>query len=237
MSDLIDKYFSEDLTQAEDEALEGLLSTSEVAAERFFAKAEKDYFSYGLPDPVSTGIRSWIRPIRGWMGPAVLLMVLLMGGLFWSTHSVPLSREAAPVVVPSSPQVPVTEQRSIEKKVVPLVRKIAPKTETTSVRETGSEPPAIGGISSKTYAGVRVIVKQENAGPVVVRVLDSDGAEVRRLYDGPLSAGQWAFTWDGVRKDKTAASPGDYAIEINNGRTVLTQEVEIRKGVPEPAGQ
>jgi flagellar hook assembly protein FlgD len=74
---------------------------------------------------------------------------------------------------------------------------------------------------------LRVVVNQEADGIVTVRVLGPGGNEVRRLYDGPLEEGWWAFTWDGILENGHPAAPGVYRIEVGGASGVKSQEVEI----------
>src|SRR5258708_4394954 len=80
MADLIEKYFKQDLTEAERKALGDELASSEDGAGKFAEKAEEAYRRYGLPEPQWKGpddfrrrreIRSWY-----WLLPAFLLLGL-----------------------------------------------------------------------------------------------------------------------------------------------------------------
>lgn len=59
-------------------------------------------------------------------------------------------------------------------------------------------------------------VEGTGSGGVVVRVLAANQVEVRRLYEGPLQTGKWAFQWDGVMSNGKMAPPGTYHIEVLN---------------------
>lgn len=81
MSDLIEKFFREDLSEAERLALREELLASPGLADRFGARAEEVYRSLGLPEPLWTG-PDHFKPLRKtrfwkWFG----LGVLFMGGL------------------------------------------------------------------------------------------------------------------------------------------------------------
>ncbi len=73
MADLVDKFYSADLSESEEEALDGLLASSLEAAGRFAQKAAEAYDRYGLPDPDS-------RPGRGsgWRGLGLWALALVL---------------------------------------------------------------------------------------------------------------------------------------------------------------
>src|SRR5580698_10179419 len=82
MADLVDKFFSMDMSESEEEALDQLLSSSPEAASRFSDKASEIYARYGLPDlgPDSTpGKNFWWRLRLGLLA----FVLLLAGGYGW----------------------------------------------------------------------------------------------------------------------------------------------------------
>jgi hypothetical protein len=78
MADLIDKFYSADLSESEEEALDGLLESSQEAAEKFAQKAAEAYARYGLPE---TGPEEGLG--MGWRRGRVFLglALVLLGGL------------------------------------------------------------------------------------------------------------------------------------------------------------
>lgn len=63
---------------------------------------------------------------------------------------------------------------------------------------------------------------EASAGKVTVDVSDSSGQIIRSIDLGGLSAGLQEFTWDGLKKDGSAAPAGTYKISVNavtNGAT------------------
>ena len=77
MPDLVQKYFEEDLTEAEYEALEQILETSDEAAWRFGKAAEKAYYRYGFAKPrwpgpphSSAGLKFGLKP---WLGLSLIV--------------------------------------------------------------------------------------------------------------------------------------------------------------------
>jgi hypothetical protein len=89
-------------------------------------------------------------------------------------------------------------------------------------------PPSIEGRDKTAYSELNIVVGMKNPGSVSVVVLDSSGAEVRRLFDGVLQAGKWSFDWDGRLDDHQAALPGGYRIEVRSGGVTQSREVNIR---------
>jgi hypothetical protein len=86
VDDLVSKYFREDLTEAEDQALEGKLLASSEASLAFAAASEEAYQRYGLPEPQWPGNPDdFPRPrSKGKIG--LWLFVLLAGSAgaaFW----------------------------------------------------------------------------------------------------------------------------------------------------------
>lgn len=87
MPDLVQKYFREDLTLEELQALENLLENSEDAAWRFGKAAEKAYYRYGLSKPrwphtpnPPTGPKFGVKL---WVSLSMLAIGSTMAWLFW----------------------------------------------------------------------------------------------------------------------------------------------------------
>ena len=80
MADLIDKLFREDLTEAEQKALDRELASSFEATDRFGQQAEQAYRRFGLPEPVWEGpeeFRPAPRPGVGrWLWAGAFLAIL-----------------------------------------------------------------------------------------------------------------------------------------------------------------
>lgn len=90
MPDLIDKYFQEDLTEAEQEALGRSLLDSDEAALKFEAMAKEAYIRYGHPEPQPNwkDIPPPSMPPKPGFGPLFWLTMLAVGaGLFWGWRS------------------------------------------------------------------------------------------------------------------------------------------------------
>jgi hypothetical protein len=83
--DLVKKFFSKDLTEAEEQALAETLSTSEAAAEEFGGTAEGNYDRYGLPQAAwPDSLPSPIGKGRGFQPWVWVLAAGFLGGMvFW----------------------------------------------------------------------------------------------------------------------------------------------------------
>jgi hypothetical protein len=249
MTDLIDKFFRTELTDQEDEKLSAQLESSEDEADRFVAKAEEAYYSFGLSEPKEPS--AWKRFLRSsWVG--WLLAVVLLGGLgLWhpwtrGTASVaplgvsktePVAQAVAPAKVTTSVVKAKKEPlvaKPVEATRAAMVPTVIPTPTVVPVQSVGAPPNP--GFDTDTR-NLRVLVEKEaagalvvkmqgpkgiearrlegaGAGVVVVRVLAANQVEVRRLYEGPLQVGKWAFKWDGVMSNGKMAPPGTYHIEV-----------------------
>jgi hypothetical protein len=210
MADVVDKFFREDLTEAEEQALSDALWTSDEHALRFGGLAEEAYARYGLPEPSSAGPGAGASSLGTW---GVVLLVVVGTALYCLRKPAEVPPPEPVVVVPSA--APLAEGR-------PKAPAVKPKPRPRPAVPAPTVPPAT------SYTLLKVVVTQDATGPVVVRVLSPGGEEVRRMYDGTLAAGQWAFRWDGKLADGMMARPGTYTIEINNGRTVQTRKVLVQ---------
>jgi len=205
MADLVEKFFAQDLTEAEERALGEALMASDEQALKFGRLAEEAYARYGLPDPgagpSTTGGLTGGPSLTTWC-----LLGLIAAGflLYWIKGSPSEECVSTPVPVLSDADRPVQAGS---------VRKAAPPVSASPV---------------PSYDLLKILVEQDATGPVVVRVLSPEGREVRRMYDGTLAAGHWAFRWDGKLADGMLARPGIYAIEIDNGRAVQSKKVLVQ---------
>lgn len=97
MPDLIEKYFKEDLTEAEDQALEELLATSEEGAERLVATAEKAYYRYGFPTPHLPGAPGASSEGGSFFKPWMILLALGVAAvlLLWRAPGTGLGEKIA----------------------------------------------------------------------------------------------------------------------------------------------
>jgi flagellar hook assembly protein FlgD len=107
-------------------------------------------------------------------------------------------------------------------RVEPIVKKALP----APVKP--AEIPPSGTSERVSGNNLNVIVHRETAGPVVVRVVDAMGLEVRRLFSGTVQAGKWSFEWDGRAGDGSLVGPGKYRIEVQTEGTTQSREVNIK---------
>jgi len=221
MADLIEKFFRSELTEAEDKALEKLLASSEDAAGQFAERAEKEYFSFGLPEPQAPG--KLVRLLRSLGGKWIPGMIILGGVAAWVWWPKPENR-----TVPAVTLMPMAAPAPVR----PAVQEL-PAARVKKARPTGPPPvptveaPPNPGFETD-YRNLKLVVDQEAAGPITVRILGPNGFEVRRLYEGPLAAGKWSFSWDGVMADGMAAEKGIYHIEVLGAAKTASKEVIVR---------
>jgi hypothetical protein len=82
-------------------------------------------------------------------------------------------------------------------------------------------PSAQGGISrSGNGSTLSVSIETQKNQNVVVTVLDSDGNQVRQLYQGPWNAGTHTVEWDYKDDSANPVLPGNYTVVVNaDGKT------------------
>lgn len=226
MADHIEKYFRGELSKAEYGALAKQLASSGETADRFIEKAEAVYFQYGLPDPGGHGGGGhYFKTVWG-----KLLLVVAAGavavGYRW------MRAENPQIPRPVSALTPVVKLTS--KPEQPVVKPPLPA-EKTAARMPREKPASVAPEKAPPGSGIEtdyhklsVVVEQGNDGIVAVKVLGPDGSEVRRLYEGPLESGRWAFTWDGKLDDGRPAAPATYRIEVKGDSGSEDQEVILR---------
>lgn len=254
--DLIIHYFQRDLTEAEDQALSGLLASSEEEAFRFFRHAEAAYAHYGLPDPRWPGEgpggsgKAWTKPH---LWGIVLGIGLLISGWGWWSHRgvadaigyIPGPKAVAGTgSLGMAPRLhPETQGRSIPfggavdakdqgQDVVPgdvpgsVERSTGPLV--TSPRDP-SPPPGNAKSEGDPHPNLEVLVRQKRSGPVTVQVLSPEGIPVVLLYEGNLQPGSWTFDWNGDLEQGKKAPPGTYRIQVHSGGATLTRRVLIKE--------
>jgi len=221
MNPLYEKYFFGELTDTEEQTLEQMLTDSESSAWEFGQAAEEIYKRYGLPEPAvpenpsdGDGSKPW-----AWLFP-ILALLMLAGYLGWKTLQ-PKPELAPQPLVPSLPKPMKKVVVKIVKPLQKAVKVLAP------IHPIGSPPP---GWTPEREAGnnLKVVVHRETAGPVVVRVVNSLGMEIRRMYSGTVQAGRWSFEWDGRSEDGRLVEPGQYYIQVQTEGTTQSREVNIR---------
>src|SRR5260221_14641205 len=85
MADLIEKFFKEDLTEAERKLLGEELLSKDGAAEKFVEKAEEAYKGFGLPEPQWTGPEVFRHAVQPGLGKWLWVCALLVGAVGAST--------------------------------------------------------------------------------------------------------------------------------------------------------
>lgn len=243
MADLIEKFYRSDLTEAEDEALATQLGSSEDAADQFAERAEQLYYLFGLPKPQKPGgLSRFLRSSWGRWMPVMVMLGGLAAWVWWpkiegnavpGVTSMPMVIPTPWVVEPPKKEVPISgrkTERQIESPLVPTESVEPPPTPRIPAGATpvlvGEAPPKPG--FETDYRNLKVVVDQEKAGPITVRILSPQGFEVRRLYEGTLKAGKWSFSWDGIMADGMAAEPGVYHIQVLGAAKSISKEIIVR---------
>jgi hypothetical protein len=207
MTDLVQEFFKRDLTEAEHEALNGLLAGSPEAVERYEGLLKENYLATGLPQPVLPKGLQHLPHAGGGLahGPLALTLAGLatVGVLAWKFWPQPLT----PMVSKSPVEAPKPVMKQVLKKPVAV------------------EPFAAG--PGQEGQELSVIVNAPQRSLVTVRILDAQGKEVRALYTGFVEPGKWAFRWDGLLRGGAPAGAGDYRIDVQSGAAHMTKEVKI----------
>ncbi len=53
-----------------------------------------------------------------------------------------------------------------------------------------------------------------NDGPVMARVYDSNGRQIRTIFDGLKTTGSFTFTWDGKNAAGSSVASGVYFVRV-----------------------
>ena len=251
--DLIVKFFREDLTEAEEEALSQRLSSSVEDALRLGQHAEASYRHYGLPEPKWTGgPPPGFYPKSGFKFGLWLPVVLLAGLAAWVGWRYWLDKEnklSAPVPAPSASLAlshpsgkkagHSAARRSqevipgrLEDKSIQDPKALVAATASSGVLNNmrpALTPVNAAGQPHHPYSNLEVVVKRTKAGEVTVRVLQPDGSQAVMLYQGSLQPGSWIFDWNGRLADGGAPPSGTYQIQVVSGPVTMNKAVVIQK--------
>lgn len=222
MIDLIEKFYTADLSLQEEEALDALLGSSVEDANRFADKAAEAYARFGLPElgPDSgSGLKTGAR----WIYGLALLSLAFLAWFGWH-HYGPGSKQnstssaltTVPPSMPASGSQGSTPSQGWENNGVQAGPHMSPITPTQ-----GNKP------GERTHSLLKIQVATTQAGSVTVRVLDTGGLPVKTLFSGMLSPGTHDFSWDGRLDNGRKAPPGTYRIETRSGSAVQTREFII----------
>ncbi|HET9869259.1 MAG TPA: FlgD immunoglobulin-like domain containing protein [bacterium] len=205
--DLIQKFFRDDLTEAEEKALSERLQGSTEDALRFGEEAEKRYQAYGLPDPEPP--RPLARPMPEppvhflWLHAVLKALAVLLGLAVAGVVVLGVWRAFVPPDDKAAPPLPAASSPGLSDEAVVL----QPSRPAAAARRT--VPTATPDLS--------ITVHKASTGPVTVQVLDMDGQTLRSLYQGILRQGDLSFEWDGKLADGSPAPSGLYRIRLESG--------------------
>jgi hypothetical protein len=258
MADLIEKFFQEDLSEAEEKALSDELVFSEETALRLGEKAEQAYARLGLPEPIWPDSAGTIPHVTktipwNWVWFWAVLAGMIGATAWWCfSHKGTPPAPSASLTRPSSIEMPriiprddlpktsvaaVTRKKPVQAAVPAGIRKPAletrqpPLAEPPAVSETfNAYPPPLNLDESpgRSYSSLSVEVRRSTPGFLTVRVLNAQGSEVVLLYRGDLKAGNWVFEWNGRLVDGRMAAPGSYQIEVQTGSFAQRKAIQIK---------
>lgn len=211
MADLIQSFFTRDLSEPEHEALSKLLEESPEAALRYEELLEKSYLATGLPQPTLPRALRSLPPSGGWGAGLgwikyLALGLAVLGVALWKFWPEPQVNE-----VPSAPKAPLLK---------------APNLSRPGLRPHSPRPPANGSIQAGHELSVVVDVPQKTL--VTVRILNAAGGEIRSLYTGFADPGRRTFRWDGLLANGNPADAGYYRIEVQSGSTRQIKVIQIK---------
>jgi FlgD Ig-like domain len=217
---LVETFFKRNLTEAEAEALEGLLERSPESALEFGENLKREYLGLGLTVPEIP--RNWGWPAAH--GLSLVKTLLVVAGLGAAGLA---ARHYWPRTIPAIAPRAVAPARALPRVHAAPPPRVHPKAPLPPPPvEISGKPEGDGGVGNR----LSVVVEMEKTSPVDVRILDDLGRNVRSLYQGTLQAGQWSLHWDGLLADGSKAPPGNYRIQVESGATRMSKNITIEPG-------
>jgi hypothetical protein len=250
MADLIDKFFQEDLTEAEEKAVSEELLSSEETALRLGEKAERAYLHAGLPEPIWPASNKIIPHLSKTIPLTWVCFWMILAGMagiaawwcFSQKHALP--EPSASLKPSASVEMPRIISRDELSKAASPAHPEGVKRPSTSLSvptgTTGKPQKAPAAVSAfppplnldeaqgQSYTNLSVVVRRSTPGFLTVRVLNAQGSEVVLLYRGELAEGNWVFEWNGKLVDGRIAGPGVYQIEVQSGPFNQRKAIQIR---------
>ena len=222
MADLVQEFFTRDLSEAEHAALSKLLEGSPDAALSYERLLEQNYLATGLPQPtLPKGLQSLPQSGAGGitgLGSSIKIFLVVLaatGAVLWKFWPQTKAEISMPVQQPAQQIL----EKHLTAQVKPAVKKIAPLL-----------PSAAG--STREGQELSVVVDAPQRSLVTVRILNPAGKEVRALYTGFVEPGRWNFKWDGLLENGEAAGAGDYRIDVQTGAAHQSKDIRIKLGQP-----
>lgn len=210
MTNLVDTFFTRNLTEAEAEGLDQLLEKSPGEALRMGERMRLEYLALGLPEPMMP--RHLFPPHPGLSLGKLLLVAAACstGVLTWVLWPKPALKMTVPAIKAEAPLALSKPQAMLPPPPLQIPQRL------TGTSNVGNR--------------LSVVVDLDKPAPVEVCILDLQGQRVRALYQGVLPSGQWSIHWDGLLSDGTQAPAGEYHIRVQSGSTQMTKDVSIEKG-------
>jgi hypothetical protein len=212
MTNLVDTFFTRNLTEAEAEALDQLLEKSPGEALRMGERMRVEYLALGLPEPVMP--RRFYPPHPGLsLGKLFLLAAVCSTGIltwvFWPKPVLKMTEPALPAIKAVAPLAVAKPQAKLPPPPLQI-------------------PQRLMGTSDEGNR-LSVVVELDKPAPVEVNILNTQDQVVRALYQGVLPSGKWSIRWDGLLSDGTRAPAGEYHIQVQSGTTQMSKAVSIEK--------
>jgi len=251
MSDVLQRFFYEDLAEAELDRIEALLQGDESNALRFAACAAEFYGKLGLPEVPDGGGggRLWVRAAWPRRAAWTWLALVAASGLLlrlWMGHPdrPPLTRTVLPMNGPAAGAlaqaagVPAPALPSGIGMPAPAAPSAAPARQAPA--SAGAVPADADPAASPLADPVTMLLEAPASGPTVLRValrlrapeslalrvLAPDGDPEKVLFNGAAAPGPMEFTWDGTGP-RGRAAPGIYRVECAAGSFTIVRRVRI----------
>lgn len=98
---------------------------------------------------------------------------------------------------------------------------------TTGSSGDASRAPRLRVYPQPSASSMTIVVELAEATRLTIDVFDVGGRRVRRLWDGPLTAGRTHLTWDGRDSDATPSSSGVYFVRAQGARVTTTAKIVL----------
>jgi hypothetical protein len=213
MTNLVDTFFTRNLTEVEAEALDDLLSNSPEEALRMGEKMRLEYLAMGYPEPVMPKHLGLPHPGLSF-GKLFLLAAACSTGILawvlWPKAVVKTIQTALPAPQLSIPAALPRPKASLPPPPLEIPQRL------TGTSDVGNR--------------LSVVVELDKPAPILVSIFDPKDQKIRDLYQGVLPTGKWSIRWDGLLSNGSQAPAGDYRILVKSGTNEMSKNVSIEKG-------
>lgn len=238
MADLVEKYFQEDLSEAEQEALSGSLLSSEDSALRFERMSQEAYLRYGLPEPKPhwrndpPASRPPLKGLGPWIGSVTVLLGIGAGVYFFAHSHRPSSMAPGKLSgAPLRPSASLPAGPGVHSVASSLLKKDISKTRISPFSENSTKnPKPLQGSVNTALSGSRVPTDSEikpinpsNPGLVSPATTAANPIHTQK---SPINLDQNpSQSYSGISVQVRLAHPSDLAVQVldtqDNIRAVL----------------